>query len=327
MAGLLLSVIMPFLFLQATTSGSSELPASERERAESFLETHAVIDLLPTRPDAFESISRQVSQTPDPKSKFGYLVFSIARHGEKLLTPPQVADLDALVEKRKSAPIDWHDVRNLVRVRAQLALWDYAAETNPDHALPLRRQWDAWTDLRLAYMLQEFVATERFQRAAWEILTDDQRRSLRSGAWDSHLRKRTGHRRLFSADKQIARVLGKPDFPDAFTDQEAAWRKRWDAMWTRYQAAATFERKRESSMNLADEAFAIHAWNDRYAPAFRAFVVHECEAIRDLLQAGYRLDDEARRALANHRETLRNEALDRYAECPAEMLALLKPDR
>lgn len=317
-----LVVVIAILCPGAVNSADSDLTL-----AREFLNDHAVIEQIPERPQNFEALVRRVSETPDPESKFGYFVFSIARHSEKLLSAKQARQLDHLIANRKQAEPNWHDVRNLVRVRAQIALWDYAAETDPKLAEAKRATWEKWTDLRLAYMFQEFVATEKFQRAAWDLLTTEQQTALRSGKWDKHLKKSTGHGRLFSADKQITRVLGKPDARDSFSRSEKAWRKRWETMWETYQEAARFERKRESSMDLADEAFAIHASQERYAPAFRAFAEQECEAIRELLQSGYRLNDEARRALANHRETLRNEALDSYAECPAEMLDLLKPDR
>lgn len=81
----------------AGESTTANEPGNDLQRATAFLESHAVIDLLPTRPDAFESIASEIDQVPDPESKFGYLVFSIARHSGKLLTSAQAAKLDALI--------------------------------------------------------------------------------------------------------------------------------------------------------------------------------------------------------------------------------------
>lgn len=315
-----LMVVIAILCPGAAHSADSDLGL-----AREFLNDHAVIEQIPERPQNFEALVRRVSETPDPESKFGYFVFSIARHSENLLSAEQARQLDDLIANRKQAEPNWHDVRNLVRVRAQIALWDYAAETDAKLAEAKRATWEKWTDLRLAYMFQEFVATEKFQRAAWDLLTTEQQSALRSGKWDKHLKKSTGHSRLFSADKQITRALGKPDAPESFDRAQSAWRERWETMWETYQEAAAFERKREFTMDLAGEDFAIHAWQERYAPAFRAFAEHECEAIRELLHSGYSLNANQRDALNVHRETLRSEALNKYQESAADLLEILSP--
>ncbi|MDF1812929.1 MAG: hypothetical protein P1V20_11965 [Verrucomicrobiales bacterium] len=292
--------------------------------ARSFLENNAVISSPPHKTSGYEATVSRINAKPDPESKFGYIVFSIARHSQQLLSPDQAHALDTLIEARKNAEINWHDVRNLIRVCAQIALWDYAMETDPENATELNKQWQQWSTLRLDYMFEEFADKERFQRAAWNVLTDAQRNSLRAGEWDQYMKKSTGHGRLFSADKQIARVLGKPNHPAAFNTLLTDWQERWQTMWDTYQEAAAFERKREFSMDIASEAFSLHAWKNRYAPAFRAFAEHECEALRQLLQTGYQLDETARGKLNQHRAKLRTDALKKYKHSPEELLNLLR---
>jgi len=292
--------------------------------AQAFLESNAVLDQWPSAPDDFEAIHSEIARRGDPESKFGYIVFSIARHGEKLLTEEQRTQLTDLIGKRAAATIDWHDVRNLIRVKAQVALWEYAAETDLALAAKLKRDWDSWTDLRIAYMEQEFFDKERFQRAAWNLLTEKNKEDLLGGKWDRYLKKEAGHGRLFSADKQVTRVLGKPDKPEAFNKVKGVWRTQWNIMWNAFQSESEFERKREFSMDVADETFAITSWRQNYVPGFREFAEHECDAIRALVQAGYKIDGEARIEIENYRGNLRKGALEKHKELPPEIHALLQ---
>jgi|TARA_B110000305_G_C19388998_1_gene613802 hypothetical protein len=295
---------------------------TELSNARNFLEANAVLSQSPEQPADYPTVHSQISDRPDPESKFGYIVFSIARHGEKLLTETQKGQLDALIEERSSTAINWHDVRNMVRVKAQIAMWDYAGETDATLAAAKQKTWSEWTDLRVAYMEEEFIDKERFQRTAWNILTDSNKQDLLIGKWDKYLKKSTGHGRLFSANKQISRVLGKPDHLVEFASAEAEWRRRWDIMWKAYEAESLFERKREFAMGLADETFSIASWRKNYAPAFRAFAEHESDAIRELLQNGYELDETTREKLGAFQQKLGTDAAAKYDKAPEAMKAL-----
>lgn len=311
------------VFCLALTSFLTGVSRADPGTAREFLHQHSLVESLPEKPANFSSLRAEIARTPDPASQFGYIVFSLGRHKDKLLDPEQGEKLTSLIEERKRAAINWHDVRNVVRVRAQIALWEYA-EADEKAAALKKERWNTWTDLRLEFMFQEFVDKERFQRDAWNILTEVQKQSLLSGKWDEYLKKSTGHRRLFSADKQITRILGRPDHPDKFETLEATWRSRWEKMWNTYQEAAAFERKREFAMDLASGEFSLHAWKDFYEPAFRDFATHECEAIRELLQTGYQRDSKTLQSLEDHRTGLRSDALEKYSHCPDELLAVLK---
>lgn len=319
-----MKITLAFCCFLVTTSISIDRVIAEDsiKTASRFLQDNPVLRDYPEAPENFSAIHSQIAQHADPESKFGFIVFSMARHGEKLLNETQREQLDALIEKRSSATLNWHDVRNMVRVKTQIAMWDYAEEIDADSAAKKKAIWGAWADLRVAYMEQEFFDKEQFQRAAWNILTDANRQNLRSGKWDKFMKRSTGHSRLFSADKQISRVLGKPDRLDEFTATEVKWKKQWDVMSETYEAESLFERKREFAMDLADEDFSITSWRNSYTPAFREFAEHECDAIRELLQSGYEIDKVAQGKLNAFREKLSTDAATKYAKAPEEMKAL-----
>ncbi len=316
-----------YLALVTSFCGSGVVSAGDEEAlktARKFRKAHAEIDPLPEKPLDFAKTRSLLAEKKDPQTKFGYLVFSVSRHREKLLRPEQAAQLQRLIQARSEREIDWHDVRNIVRVRAQVAMWEYAESVDRDDQFRKKKIWQQWTDQRLAYMLEEMVADYQFQQAAWEILDQEQQQKLLSGVWDKYMKKSTGHKRLFGADKQIRKALGPPDDTANFEKAKALWSEKWPAMWERYQAAATFDHKRQFYRNLSSEAFAIHAWQENYAPAFREFADYECEAVRDLLQSGYSLNDSQLATLAAYRKSLRDSAAKKFEGNPEEILQLLR---
>jgi len=285
--------------------------AEERTvRASDFLRANRASTATTATNTDFRQLQKRIATRPDPESKFGYIVFSVARHRNQLLSDEQATQLDTLIDARRNAAINWHDVRNIVRVHAVIAMWDYA-QSRDDSVSRYRKTWEAWTDLRLAYMFEEFIVAERFHRAFWAILNTDQRAKLLSGEWDSYLKKSTGHKRLFSAGKQVRRVMGKPDHPEAFDRASTLWNERWQAMHQGYLAASKFQRQRQFSMDLTDEDFDVEAW-DEYATAFRAFVTMECDAVRDILQTGYDLDAAATAQLDQTRDQLHTDMIEKY---------------
>lgn len=262
--------------------------------------------------DNYKQLYKKVSARPDPNSKFGYIVFSIARHHKKLLTTEQSKELESLIESRQNASVNWHDNRNIVRIHAVFALWKYAAATESAEVAKLKSNWEAWTDLRIDYMFEEFIAKERFQTKAWQILTAAQQEQLLSGAWDQYLKKSTGHGRLYSAPKQVSRELGKPDHPELFAQTAEKWRAAWQPMLAEYNSASQFQRKREFSLNLAGEPFAAASWSD-YAKAFRAFVTMERDAIRELVQSGYDINPDLEEKLAKTEAKFRDGMIRKYS--------------
>ena len=160
-------------------------------------------------------------------------------------------------------------------------------------------------------MFQEFVDKERFQRAAWDLLIPAQHDAIRSGEWDKYLKRDTGHKRLFSADKQVTRVFGKPQDSAQFDAAVDKWKNLWQPMWDRYQAASLFQCQREFAMDRADESFAIYSWSE-YATEFRDFVTTECDAIREIIQTGYSIDDDLLSKSEALHEKLRADMLKKY---------------
>ncbi len=296
------------------------------ERSLNYLRENRVSIDTPQPHKKFAQIRRQIAATPDPGTDFGYVIFSVARHSDKLLSAVQTAQVEALIESRQNAVINWHDVRNIIRVHAVTAMWDYAQAG--ENVAQYRKNWDTWNELLLAYMFEEFIAAEQFQRAFWTILTVNQQNNLLSGEWDSYLKKSTGHKRLFSADKQVQRVLGKPDNPGASNQVNEHWSQLWQPMHQRYLAASKFQRQREFAMDLTDENFSVAAW-DEYAAAFRAFVTMECDAVREILQASYDLDAAASAQLDQNRDHLHADMIEKYRPKYSDFLraiGAIRPD-
>jgi len=308
------------LFINISTGFAADTPG-KLEITKIFLAENRISKGKTVRPGNYEALKRIIASIKDPQSKFGYIVFSVARHSEKLLEKDQSAQLDALIESRRKATVNWHDVRNVVRVQAAIAMWNYAAVPTNHSQETARRiaEWEAWTDLRLAYMFEEFVARERFQRAVWDILTLEQRKKIRSGEWDKFLKKSTGHKRLFYADRIVSRAFGLPDHPAALDTAVAHHRNLWKPMRDHYQKAARFERQCEFSMDLADEKFVLATWSD-YAKAFRAFATAECESVREILQAGYDTDAKLAKKLDQHLLHLRTEMIAKFRAGAADLL-------
>ena len=82
---------------------------------------------------------------------------------------------------KNASPIIWHDARDTARMQGLIILWAYATESNEDDAAELKKVWEQWNDLRPAYMFQEFIAKEQFQRKVWAVLTPEQKAQLIAG--------------------------------------------------------------------------------------------------------------------------------------------------
>lgn len=286
-------------------------PTAGLPAAQAHLETHRLCpDPSPgSQPDP--ALHERIAAHRDPGTQFGYVVFSLARPATGILSEEQRTALDAIIDARRTAPVNWHDVRNVIRVQAQRLLLPHALETNAEKLAALRSAWEQWTDLRLAYMFQEHIAQDRFQRAAWALLTPAQKTALLRGDHDSQLKKSTGHSRGFFADRIVTKALGKPDHPDVFKTTTDLWRTRWQTIQANLEAAAKFDRQREFAMDEADETFAIASWPAQ-ARAFRAFAEAERDAIRALVQAGYALDEKQIAKAQNASDSLRTEAIEKY---------------
>ena len=208
-----LSVFCLFLiFSFGLCPGAEDGLSVQFKKAEKFLAENRLSGGGVVRPGNYVAVHRLISKTKDPESQFGYIVFSIARHSAQLLNHDQAVKLAALIESRKNAKVNWHDVRNIVRVHSTIAMWHYVSALDAEELAKRKRGWEAWRELRLAYMQEEFIAKERFQRAAWDILTAEQKQKLLSGEWDKFLKKNTGHKRLFFADRIVRRAVGRnPD--------------------------------------------------------------------------------------------------------------------
>ena len=252
-----------------------------------------------------------IAGSRDPESKFGPVIFAFAKPEVDVLTPAQRTQLSAVIEQRNHGPVNWHDARNIVRVQSLIALWAYAAEPNEAEVAKLDQVWRDWNDLRLAYMFEEYVVRERFQRAAWAVFTPEQRQQIVAGNHDSLIKKNMGHRRAFSANKQVTKMLGKPANPSAFNRVVAQWKKQWEAVSQLSESSDKFNRQREWVMDQTDEAFAVAAWEEQES-AFRSFTQSERDAIRDLIQAGYSNEADLAEKTAAIQQELRALIFEKY---------------
>ncbi|MBI1373996.1 MAG: hypothetical protein GC159_14840 [Phycisphaera sp.] len=296
--------------------------ADGRDAARAYLEAHRVCTQPLAPPADYAALRAKVAASRDPQTKIGPYFFALAGPRSKVLSPEQHDQLNALIEAKKAEPVDWHDVRNIVRVESLMTLWDYAAETDPAKLAELDKRWNDWNELRLAYMFEEFVARDRFQRAAWAVLTAEQKQQLAAGDFDASIKKNTGHSRAFSADKQVLRALGQPRDQAAFDKAAAAWRAKWEAVADANEAAAKLDRQRELAMDLTDEAFAAATAHEA-GKAFGAFARAERDAIRDLLHAGYAESPDVSAAVAKAKDDLRTRMLDAYGDHGAELLRMM----
>tara|TARA_R110002049_G_scaffold285698_4_gene467126 strand:+ start:310451 stop:311407 length:957 start_codon:yes stop_codon:yes gene_type:complete len=291
--------------------------------AKLFLDQNRLVDDAESRSVGGDVIRKRIAASRDPETKLHVFLFALAGRHSAQLDPSQRLQTEKIIADRRAA-VNWHDVRNIVRVHAQIQMWNYAASSNATEAAQHLDRWNEWTDLRIAYMFQEFVARERFQRAMWDTFDESQRAKIVSGQWDHLVKKNVGHGRLFSADKQVRRALGPPVDARAFQQKSDSRRQLWEPMLATYRAAAKFERQREFAMDLYDEPFAIEAWHD-YAAAFRPFAEAECHSIREIVQAGYADDAKLTEKITQHTSELYSQMLEKYGESSKAFLQHLSP--
>tara|TARA_B100000925_G_scaffold126008_2_gene94004 strand:+ start:298 stop:954 length:657 start_codon:yes stop_codon:yes gene_type:complete len=188
-----------------------KLAAAERYLADHL---HEAMDPFPD-PD-YEKLHTKISALRDPETKFGPYIFGLKKPTTGILTDEQIAAIDELIEKKNASPINWHDARNTARMQGLITLWAYATESDEDYAAELKKIWEQWNNLRLAYMFQEFIAKEQIQRRVWAVLTPEQKTQLIAGEYDEHIKKNIGHARSFSAAKRVLKGFGEPDHPEEF---------------------------------------------------------------------------------------------------------------
>ena len=306
-------VLLTF-FLLATLQGEERVDVAQR-----YLDENRISDQTFVRPVNYGEIHAKITSSHDPQTKFHPYIFNLSNPKSKVLSLEQRENIQALIEQRKNRPVQWHDVRNTVRVQAQLVLWSYAIERDDQQASNLEKEWNRWNDLRLAYMFEEFVETERFQRDVWAIFTTEQKQRLIAGDWDAYIKKNTGHSRAFTAHKQVVKALGKPPNKTEFDRAVIEWERKWQPVSTEIEASAKFERQRELSMDESNEAFAVAAWMEQET-AFRIFSLAERDAIRELVSAGYPSANDLKSTIATYQEKLRLEMIEKYREHAGELL-------
>ena len=287
--------------------------------AREFLDAHRVYTQEIVPPANYDELQAKITAMRDPETKFGPYIFGLANPKSEVLSAEQRNKLKALIEARRTNPVNWHDVRNIVRVQSLLTLWEYAGATDDVRVAELDLEWRAWNELRLAYMFEEFVMQDRFQRAARDVFTPAQRKKIAAGDYDKDARMNTGHSRAFFADRHVLKALGKPENQAAFDQVQSEWEKKWKAVSEKIKAAAKFDRKREMAMDLVDESFAVASAMEAQK-AFSAFTTAERDAIRALVQAGYAGDPDLQEKVGKARGKLKEKMKTDYREHGADLL-------
>ncbi|MDF1659438.1 MAG: hypothetical protein P1U58_17615 [Verrucomicrobiales bacterium] len=277
-------------------------------------------DEIPSIPvDQLLELKRRVHELEDPETKFGYVVFSVDRHSEILLDDGQALELKQLIEKRRTALVNWHDVRNVIRIYARVAIWELAIAEEGSLSEKAESRWEKWNEMRIRYMREEFLADERFHCGFREILSKEQWSSLKEGKWDEYLKKRTGHSRNFFAPKIVRRTLGEPTSGKSFDGAIPVWEAKWRTMKVRYEAASLFERKRGFLSGTISEAEALCLWEE-YVKAFREWSTLEAQSIRGLVQAGYSRDENTLEKVKEHQMKLILEVLSKYGDSADDLI-------
>ena len=294
-----------------------KLAAAERYLADHL---HEAMDPLPD--SDYEKLHTRISALRDPETQFGSYIFGLKKPAADVLTNDQIATIDELIEKKNASPINWHDARNTARMQGLITLWAYATESDEDNAAELKKIWEQWNDLRLAYMFQEFIAKEQFQRMVWAVLTPEQKTQLIAGEYDEHIKKNTGHARSFTAAKRVLKEFGEPDHPEEFATVAEKWEAKWQDVVDAHNPAAKFARQRELAMDEADERFARMARKE-VQDAFNLFAHAERDAIRELVLAGYNVTPELAKRSAAYRAELRAQMLEKYREHAGDLLRMM----
>jgi hypothetical protein len=268
-------------------------------------------------------LASYLERRPDPLTSFETFIFGIKRHSARLLAPEQAKRWEEMLARHTPVTLRWHDERNLVRCLFERVCWDYAVADNA-RADAVRRELERWLDLRMAWMFEEEIAHDRFRRAAWQVLTDEQRRKILAGEWDEQVKKSTGHSYVLWADRIVTRALGKPQDSASFDRAAAARKAAYAAPHARYTAAATRHRRVSFALDVNSEDMVIASWRE-VDRTFREIVLAEAEAIRVLCRTGYAASPSDPAAKAGEaKAAIWREGLERF-HAARELIKLITP--
>lgn len=269
-----------------------------------------------------EDIKEKINRLRDPETQLGAVLSSLLGKEESPLTETQREQLTQLMENRKKKDVNWHDVRNIIRMHADMAMWDYAISHKPDVVALKKDSWLDWNNLLLDYMKQEYIEKEDYQKQAWDILTAEQKKQLLDGEFDSWIKKHIGHLKKFSAHKQVTKFMKKPTNQAGYDKVTKEWEEKWKSVQSTILKAREFQRKREFARDLYDTDFSTASW-EVTEKAFRNFALAEGEAIREITQASYGDQRYLKKKVDGYREQLSGEMVERYGDGAEDFLKVL----
>ena len=310
-----MKLVIAFILIARIAGAAEVLP----DRVEAFLKLRVqpVAEVNAVQRDADAILAR-----PDPGTLFSYYVFGLKRNTARLLDADQAKRLSAVIDAQSAAVLRWHDERNTLRCKFTQLMWRFTGASDAD-APKLRAELDTWMRLRMAWTEQEHIAQYRLCRAAWDVLTAEQRQRLLGGEWKEFAKQDTGHAYADFTTAVMTRALGKPNDAEAFEKAVAAWPKERAPLHAAFIKADKRERLIVFAMDINSGAMA-HGANVAANAAFAKLYMAETEAFRRIVQAAY-VNPQARCAKASG--VAWAEAPRRFSGGAAELIELLAPKR
>lgn len=296
---------------------SSDLASAKAYLAKYQLESELKISL-----DRSSECYEKVSQLRDPETKMWVYIFGLSNPKKKVLTEDQCQSIKKIIEERRELEVNWHDVRNIIRVKANLCLWEQILAENEVESAKLKVEWQEWSRLRLAYMYQENLASMQFFKKCWNVFTEEQKKNILNGKFEHLIKKNKGHARKFSADKIVQKTLGKPDKVKDFHQIIEKWKGKWSDFYLRFSKAMLLSRKYEGYMDKCSKGFGIAIWND-YSNLFAEFLQLEGESVIEIVGASYTLGDEQRLKIKKSIVKMKLDMISKYSDNGRGLLVVM----
>lgn len=313
-----MSALHKTLVLAVTVIFQSPLAAENINAAKKFLAANSLTAYEEVSlSDRQQQLVKDIEKKRDPQTKFFAFIFGLNKTKAAFLNETQLEELTKMLEAKKSST-NWHDVRNVVRIHYMISMWEVLKQTDQKKKSEALAEMEQWLDLLQKFMFQEFIAKERFQAQFWAMLSNKQKQQIQSGAIDNKVKKNIGHKRHFSADKIISKVLGKAQNKKELLNSINSLKQKWTKVQKVCEAAEKFERQRSMLLNEQNESFSIWAWSS-YKNSYKLFRTAEFEALNSLLTI-YPDKKSNLEKISKYQKKLHNDMLKKYQSGAAYFL-------